>query len=326
MKELGIYKQLAQLPYLTSYKQLIEGAIRLDIFSNLREAVLAEELAERMGWDKANTKVLLEALYSIGFVTREAEAFKNTEDANRYLIAESPEYMGSVTLFFGSNQGMDAGDVAKQVKEGAREPEQMQKMEQTMDFVAYGEMMRKVQSGIRQWEILELVRTLPENDRIDSILDLGCGAGMLGLALARERSGRKVVLFDQPQMKALIEGSVEKSEISERAEIRVGDFLKDDIGNGYDLILASSVMLFAAQDLVSFMKKLYAAVKERGVVVCERGNRIGLFATMGYDLGLSSYEAAGYPSWNSERNGSKGCRASWFSSREQNSSAKYGNA
>ena len=38
MKELSMYKQLVYLPYMTSYKQLVCGAIELDVFSQLAEA------------------------------------------------------------------------------------------------------------------------------------------------------------------------------------------------------------------------------------------------------------------------------------------------
>ena len=268
MKELGVYKQLVQLPYLVSYKKVLEAAISLDLFSQLETAKTAETLAGEMGWNEANTKHILEAVYSLGFLERNGEEFKNNVDSSKYLVKDSPSYMGSVLLFFGQNQGMDPGDVAKQVREGGKMPEQMQQMEQAIDFAAYGDMMREAQSGIRQQEVVDLIRSLPENESISSFLDLGCGAGMIGLAIAKDKEDRKVTFFDMPNMKELVDGSVEKSGIADRCTCMYGDFLKDDIGSGYDMILCSSIMFFAMMDLPGFMKKLYGSVNDSGVVVC----------------------------------------------------------
>ncbi len=268
MKELGVYKQLVQLPYLVSYKKVLEAAITLDLFSALETAKTAETLAAEMGWNAANTKHMLEAVYSLGFLKRDGDEFRNNADSSKYLVKSSPSYMGSVLLFFGQNQGMDPGDVAKQVREGGQMPEQMQQMEQAIDFAAYGEMMREAQSGIRQQEVLDIIRSLPENERIINFLDLGCGAGMIGLALAKDKDGRKVTFFDMPNMKELVDGSVEKSGIADRCTCLYGDFLKNDIGSGYDMILCSSIMFFAMMELPNFMKKLFDAVNDGGVVVC----------------------------------------------------------
>ncbi|MGI6257770.1 MAG: methyltransferase [Anaerovoracaceae bacterium] len=268
MKELGVYKQIAALPYLATYKKLIEGAIQMDMFSHMKEAISAEDLAARMGWDKANTKNVLEALTSIGFVAYEDGKFNNTEETDRYLVKDSAHYMGDVVHFFGSNQGLDAGDVARQVKEGGIVPEQKTKMEEAMDFAGYGEGMRKAQSGIRQTEILAIVRSLPESTRIKSILDLGCGAGMIGLSLLGDQEGRRGVLYDQPSMRPLIEETVAAGKAGDEVSIMTGDFMVDEIGSGYDLILASSIMLLAMGDQLKFMKKLYDALNPEGVVLC----------------------------------------------------------
>ena len=105
-QNIGIYEQLTALPYLPAFKRLIEGAATLDVFSQLDEPVTAATLAGRMCWHEGNTLYLLQGLSSIGYVKRTGETFQNTPDASKYLVKGKPEYMGSVLLFFGSNQGM----------------------------------------------------------------------------------------------------------------------------------------------------------------------------------------------------------------------------
>jgi len=261
----NIYEQLTTLPYLTAYQQLIQGAIELDVFSNLENPITTKELSKKMSWDESNTFNLLKGLYSLGYLERNGDTFCNMPETSKYLVKSKPAYMGNVLTFFCNNQGMSLGNVAQQVKEGPKPQEQTQ---QSMDFAAYGDAMRDAQSGIRQYELLEILRSLPEYKSIHKILDLGCGAGCLGIAVIQDVSNRTGVLFDRPNMQSLIEESVKLSDMQDSISIKTGDFINDDIGSGYDLILCSSIMLFAIKGGANFFAKLKKALNIGGVVVC----------------------------------------------------------
>ncbi len=265
INKISIYEQLTALPYLSAYQQLIQGAIELDVFSELENPITVKELSEKMNWDEGNTFNLLKGLYSLGYLKRKGDTFCNIPETAKYLVKGKPAYMGSVLAFFCNNQGMTLGDVAQQVKEG---PKPMEQTQQSMDFASYGEAMRDAQSGIRQYELLEILRSLPEYKSIHKILDLGCGAGCLGIAIIQDVRNRTGVLFDRPDMQPLIEETVKLSNMQESVSVKTGDFIKDDIGSGYDLILCSSIMLFAIAGSADFFAKLKKALNPGGVVVC----------------------------------------------------------
>ena len=261
----NIYEQLTALPYLTAYQQLIQGAIELDVFSNLENPITTKELSKKMSWNEGNTFNLLKGLYSLGYLERKGDTFCNMPETSKYLVKGKPAYMGSMLAFFCNNQGMSLGNVAQQVKEGPKPQEQTQ---QSMDFASYGDAMRDAQSGIRQYELLEILRSLPEYKSIHRILDLGCGAGCLGIAAIQDASNRTGVLFDRPDMQSLIEESIALSNMQDSVSVKTGDFINDDIGGGYDLILCSSIMLFAIAGGANFFAKLKKALNPGGVVVC----------------------------------------------------------
>ena len=261
----GIYERLTALPYIHAYRQLIMGAVELDVFTQLETPVTAGELSGRMSWNEYNTLNLLKGLYGIGFLERDGDSFRNMPETSRYLVRGKPEYMGGVLSFFCGNQGMNLGNVARHVKEGPKPEEHTQR---SMDFAAYGAAMRDAQSGIRQQELLDIIHSLPENSSIGRILDLGCGAGCLGLAVIQDAPKRTGVLFDLPSMKGLIEETVSLAGMQERASVMTGDFTKDDIGGGYDLILCHSIMLFAIAGGPDFFARLRMALNPGGLVVC----------------------------------------------------------
>ncbi len=266
MKELSVFKQLTQLAYLPVYSKLVSGAMELDVFSHLTQPVSAESLASENGWNPGNTKMLLNGLYSIGFIDRKDGLFVNTEDAGRYLVPSSPDYAAGFLMVYMQN-GMAPLDIPKLVREGP-DPDHNEQMDQSLDFTQYGESFRAAQRGIRQQEVLRIIRGLPENDRIRKVLDIGCNTGLLGLAVIGDQADRTGVLFDMPPLCPLIDESIAQAGLTDRARSRGGNFLTDDLGSGYDLILAVSVMLFGKADMAGFLKKLRDSLAPGGVAVC----------------------------------------------------------
>ena len=265
MKELGVYEQLTQLAYLPTYFRLLRGALELNVFSHLTVPVTAEHLARDMGWHESNTRMLLDALFSLGFVKKKAEGYVNSPETGRYLVVSSEDYAGGFLTTY-IQEGLVPLDVAKLVREGP-DPANMKQMDQTLDFTRFGDAFRAAQRGCRQQEVLRIIRSLPEHERLQNVLDIGCNAGLLGLAVIADLPERRGVLFDKPPLCPVIEGSIAQMGLQDRVRVQGGDFLADDLGGGYDLILAVSVMLFAKGNLGTFLKKLYDALEPGGVTV-----------------------------------------------------------
>lgn len=263
MKQQSVWEQLTRLSFLSLYEKVVYSAIELDIFSHLTSPVRADALAEKMGWHAKNTDALLSALVSIGFLRKQDRCYENTEEAARYLVKGAAHYLGDFLLFYGLNEGAVPMDVKKLVTEG---PDPMPTMEQSLDFEQYGSTLRKAQKGYRQEELLTIVRSLPEYESIRHILDLGCATGLLGLAVIADRRDRSGVLYDQlPPV--LIQQSIAQAGLSGRASAKTGNFMTDDIGHGYDLILAIGVMLFAKGQMEGLLKKCYDALNPDGVLL-----------------------------------------------------------
>lgn len=196
-----------------------------------------------MGWHKLNTSYLLEGLTAIGFVEKNGDTFHNSEEAEEYLVKGKPEYLGGFIQYYIMNEGSIHFDVVKLVTEG---PQLMQQQtnERSLDFAAMEAMMRQAQEGYRQQELLKIARSLLENEKIQTVLDLGCGTGLLGMSVVKDRNARTGTFVDL-MPKNIIAETAEKMGLSDRVNIINGNFLTDDIGSGYDLILAISVALFA---------------------------------------------------------------------------------
>lgn len=104
------------------------------------------------------------------------------------------------------------------------------------------------------------------------VLDLGGGSGMLSIDLLLGFSGAEAVVFDQPSIIHLPQKLAEKYGVEKRLNTIGGDFLRDPLGENYDVIVASGIMDFAAGQLDNFIKKIYRALNKKGylyLVTCD---------------------------------------------------------
>ena len=133
MNNLSLWQQLTGFPYLELYVKLLSGAMQLDVFSDLTEKTTVATLAEKRGWNAANTEHLLAALTAIGFVEKDGERYRNVPDVNRLLVKDTPEYLGGFLQYYAMNEGTMPMDIVKLVAEGPQ-PMQQQAMDGQLDF------------------------------------------------------------------------------------------------------------------------------------------------------------------------------------------------
>jgi SAM-dependent methyltransferase len=121
-------------------------------------------------------------------------------------------------------------------------------------------------SSIAQ-QIVKTISELPEFPSLEKMLDLGGGSGLFGIAIVASHPDMRDVLFDQPAIVEVAKTFIEEYEMKDRIEVMSGDYTRDSIGEGYDLIWASATLNFARDDLDSFMKKIWDSLSPGGVFV-----------------------------------------------------------
>jgi len=112
---------------------------------------------------------------------------------------------------------------------------------------------------------------LPEFTSFKKMLDLGCGPGLVGIAIVASHPSMKGVIFDRPAIIKVAETFIKEYEMEERMDVLAGNYNGDSIGEGYDLIWTSNTLNFARHDLDSLIKKIYDALNPGGVFIsfCE---------------------------------------------------------
>lgn len=245
--------------------QLFFSALKLDIFSYLDEETDIEELAHRTNYNMRNLKLLLNALSAIHLIEKHDDKYVNTIEGHQYLSKSSAYYLGESILF--RNEMMSLDNIENRVRYGPDKTiTQHNQGQKVYDFSKLAEVSI---SEIYLWRIKPLINLMKEiyqDTEPGRILDLGGGSGAMGIELCKTFPNAEGIIFEGPKVSLVAEGLVSKNNLSSRITVQKGDFIKDDIGNGYDIIIASGIIDFAKDHLNDFIKKLYDALNKNGII------------------------------------------------------------
>ena len=259
-------QRLVDMAIAPMYSKICMAAIEMGIFSLLVKPQTADALAEKQGWHASNTEMYLDAVASLEFVKKEAGVYSNTPLADKYLVHGKPDFIGEYIVEYYRSSRNEGVDLAKMVRSGpANEtPTTMA----NVSFSDMADMMRKMQAGGRSAEVVAMLRGLPEYGNAKKMLDLGCGAGIIGIAAVQAHPTMQGILYDMPDMGDAVKENIRMQKAEERLQFMGGNYLTDTIGSGYDIALAIGTLNFAKSSLVPLMEKVHAALNEGGVMVC----------------------------------------------------------
>ena len=251
--------------------KLLIASIELGVFSHLSEPKSADAVAEAIGANLRNTRVLLDALAACDMILKKEGLYQNTPSSQTFLVEGSPTYLGQ--FFIISNPWFDSmlDDLPRRVKEGS--PPESKDMGSGGEIS--DEMQAQVSAGFANAErggsaqqAAEIVSALPEFSSMMKMLDLGGGPGLNGIAIVAAHPTMKGVIFDQPPLAKAAETYIKEYGMEDRVEFMSGSYMTDSIGEGYNLIWASGTLTYAKFQVDSVMKKIYDALNPVGVFIC----------------------------------------------------------
>jgi SAM-dependent methyltransferase len=108
---------------------------------------------------------------------------------------------------------------------------------------------------------------LPE-DRDLSLLDVGGGHGGYSIAIAQRYPRLQATVFELPRVVPVAQEIIAKAGMSERVFVQEGDFQRDDLGRGYDVLLFFGVLNGEPPEgRPALIQKAYAALKPGGRII-----------------------------------------------------------
>ena len=239
-------------------------ALDFDLFNLLEEPKTANQISEEIETNPYLTEKFLNALVALQLHSKHDGRYANTKLASTFLVKSSPFYQGN--LFRLSAKGSDNCSKMSSILKGEIQKEKDGRFEDVFDprfilAMAEGAMRGSLHRTVKE------VSNLPEFQRARKLLDLGGGHGLYAIAFSQINPNLEAVLFDLPHVTEVAKEFIAKYEMEERIAIIRGNFLEDDIGNGYDIIFASDVFYRKKDVLLGILKKIHDALNDNGSIV-----------------------------------------------------------
>lgn len=246
--------------------KLLLAGIELKVFNQLSEPRSAEDVAEAIGTHPENTRLFMDGLAAIELLTKRNGLYQNISATQTFLVEGAPTYLGQSFTFWNQMLNPALNDLPGLIREGPPTPPPEADMGSEEMSTQHAAVMADYQRAGWAQEA-KIVSGLPEFSSFRSMLDLGGGPGLVGIALVAAHPEMKGVIFDKPAIVKVAETFIKEYEMEDRMEVLGGDYRRDPIGKEYDLIWASVTLNFVKDNMASVLKKIYDALNPGGVFI-----------------------------------------------------------
>ncbi len=254
MTYLDFYGQIDK--YLES--KLFFQVVEIKIFDYFHHSTTIEKVAEEMKITVKKLKPLLEVLIKLGWVEKHKEKLINNEKVDKFLYSKSSYYIGEILII--KKELLDFEDIGNLLNGEESKSKRIYDFDRMLDVGA------KEIEYFRVDTLIKEAAQLFVKESVKSILDLGGGSGLFALELALLYPEAQVRLFDRGSVLDRAKSYIKKRVPLDRLDYQEGDFISDDFGCDYDLIIASGIMDFAYKDVKAFLRKLKNGVASNGYI------------------------------------------------------------
>ena len=236
-------------------------ALELDVFTAVASGASAEQVAKKIQADPRATEMLLHALVSLKLLDKKEDRFFNTSATARFFCEGSRDnaragLMHTAHLWRRWNSLTECVRAGTSVETGSHEDSRMD------DFIAA--MDRNAR------ERADAVVMAVGTKGIGRMLDLGGGSGAYSIAFARAIPGLRSEILDRSGVVSLTREYIRKAGLADRIATRVGDMLRDPLGENYDLILASQIChMFSPEENRGLFRRACQALGPKGKFVVQ---------------------------------------------------------
>jgi precorrin-6B methylase 2 len=246
----------------------LKAAVELDVFSLIaRGANTPSSLAKACAASERGVRILCDYLVIIGFLIKEGQSYRLTQDAAMFLDRDSPGHLGGAIEFLLSPMLTGAfQDLATNVRKGGT----VLSGEGTVSpenpiWVKFARAMAPMMELPAQL-IADLVG-IDTSSRL-KVLDIAAGHGLFGIKVAQANPNADVVALDWSHVLEVAKENAVTRGVSDRYKTLAGSAFEVDYGSGYDLVLLTNFLHhFDQPTCESLLKRAHAALTSTGKIV-----------------------------------------------------------
>lgn len=248
----------------------LKAGIELDVFTAVSKgATSAELLAKHTNTSFHAMRILADALVAYGLLEKRLSRYSLTPESAALLVKGSPTYVGDFSqVSFHPILWEQAAQLTQVVKAGHS------LLEVGLDEAPASAFWQDFQRGSAKLTammaplVIEVIAPLFGDSGPRKVLDVACGSGLYGFSILQRFQDSRLVSVDLPGVIDLTKSTAEEMGVFDRVELRQADVFKDELGEGYDLIVAANIFhFFNIERNIELSNRLYAASSEDAVLL-----------------------------------------------------------
>jgi 3-hydroxy-5-methyl-1-naphthoate 3-O-methyltransferase len=246
---------------------ILETALHYQVFDRLEEAPrTAVELAAQSGASVRGLKAILNALVGLELLAHDGERYVLTPESAAFLVSSKPAYCGDyfyhatrqlLPRWLKLTEAVRTGRPVVAAGQGEMTPELFAEFVESLFPLNY-----------------QAARVLGEHLGISklmatfSVLDIGAGSGVWGIALAHQSPFVRVLAVDWPIVLEVTRRVARKQGIGERLRTVAGDLFETDFGSGHHVATLGHVLHGEGRERSrQLVRKVFAALAPGGTIV-----------------------------------------------------------
>lgn len=245
--------------------RVVQTALEIEVFEALKNSPhSAAAVAEELKLEPQATTLLFNALAAMKLLDKHEELFSLSPGAAKYLVKDSPQYLGGMIKFESSlwqawerlPQAIRTGRPVRPPNMYQDDPAETATFIDAMDSLVKARGDADVLAGALDWR------------EVSELLDIGSGPATYPIELCRRFPNLRAAVFDLPATLKITERYVGAAGMSERISLFAGDYRQDPIPGSYDVILLSNIVHGENEERnAALIKKLARHLRQRGRLV-----------------------------------------------------------
>ncbi len=232
-------ERLQQMHFSFAAERVLSTSLKFDVYSHIAAGrKTAAEIAAAAGSSERGMRMLLDAAAALELLAKREGRYELSPDSARYLVRESPDYMGT---FLAADSLWDAwGHLADAVREGKSQHSASQQEVAEDFFPVLIRTLHITNSEPARRMAAQLVAGAKKGLRV---LDIGCGSAVWSIAIAKADPAARITAFDYPKVLETTRQFAEREGVADRTEYIAGDLRVAKFPErSYDLAILGNIV------------------------------------------------------------------------------------
>jgi len=244
--------------------RILLSGFELDLFTNIEESgTTNSQIADKLHLDVHSCERLLNALVSLGFLSKQNNLFFNTPESFAFLSKKSQDYLGG--LMHTNHLWNTWSNLTQVVKTGiSANPAEINERGEEWLFPFINAMHdRAKKQSPQQLANIDL-------SGIRSILDIGGGSGAYSMEFVSKKPEVEATVFDLPNVVPITNKFIEKEGFLDKIKTCAGDYTIDDLPKGFDLVFLSAIIHSNSSEInQNLLKKCFYSLNKNGKIIIQ---------------------------------------------------------